>query len=255
MAEFVALARRKGAERVVLAATQACRRAADGAAFVAELGREFALDSARVLSGREEAGLARRGVLSRLTGPTQGALLADVGGGSTELSPLGEEGRMLSLPLGAVGLSEAHLTGDPPSAAELEALGEAVARGLAEAGVVAGRAARLVATAGTAAACASLNQGLTEYQPERIDNHTLGAGELTALLARLAALPLAQRRQVPGLEPERADIILAGIAILRGLLQALGLASLTAMNAGLLEGIWLEAASHPPQGEVSHGQS
>ena len=236
--EFTALARRLGARRVVLAATQACRRAADGEAFVAELGQGLGLERATVLSGEQEAALSRLGVLSRLQGPRDGALLADVGGGSTELTPLDDEAApALSLQLGAVSLTEAHLASDPPLPAELTALDQAVARGLQK--VVPG-ARRLVATAGSAATLASLVQGLTDYQPEEVNNLRVSAGELAGQARRLAAMPLARRREVPGLEPARADIILAGLAILRGLLERLGLDELTTMDAGLLEGIVLD---------------
>ncbi len=254
---FCRRARELGAEVISLAATQACRRAADGAEFVAGLGRELGLDRARVLSGAEEARLARLGVLSRLEGPVEGALMADVGGGSTELSWLqaseegeggegGAGGEPLSLPVGAVALAERHLAGDPPAPQELAALDEAVRRGLAEglagvAGLEPGRVRRLVVTAGTAATCASLLLGLERYRPERIDNFVMERARLEELSARLAGLPLARRRELPGMDPARADIILAGVAILRGLADFLAVNQLTAMDAGLLEGILLDA--------------
>ncbi|MFZ5585705.1 MAG: Ppx/GppA family phosphatase [Thermodesulfobacteriota bacterium] len=238
-AKFVALAKELGAQRLALAATQACRKALDGAAFVAELAQDLGLDRARVVSGQEEARLSRLGVLSRLEGPAQGALLADVGGGSTELIDLGEEGAPgMSLELGAVSLAEAHLRSDPPTAEELAGLEAAVARGLA--GLAGGRTRRLVASAGTAATLASLVLRLTSYQPELINNLVVNRRQLAGQMRRLAALPLTERRRTPGLEPERADIIPAGLAILAGLLAALELDELTVMDAGLLEGILLD---------------
>jgi exopolyphosphatase/guanosine-5'-triphosphate,3'-diphosphate pyrophosphatase len=223
---------------VVLAATQACRRAADGGEFVARLGRELNLDRAVILSGEQEAGLSRRGILSRLKGPSSGALLADIGGGSTEIMDLGPNPSPgLSLEMGATSLTEAFLTHDPPRTQELKALDEAVNRGLAP--LDGRKAARLVATAGTATTLASLRLEMEDYQPERIDNFQVGQEELEAQYDRLKGLVLKDRRKVKGLEPERADIILAGMAILRGLLRKLGLGELTVMDAGLLEGILL----------------
>lgn len=256
---FCARARELGAEVISLAATQACRRAADGAEFVARLGRDLGLDRARVLSGREEARLARLGVLSRLEGPVQGTLMADVGGGSTELSWLqggegGEGGEPLSLPLGAVVLAERHLRHDPPTPEELAALDRAVAQGLKHglsgvAGMEPGRVRRLVVTAGTAATCASLLLRLERYRPERIDNFVMERARLEELSAQLAALPLARRRELVGMDPARADIILAGLAILRGLAGFFAINQLTAMDAGLLEGILLEAVGVSILGE------
>ena len=236
---FAGLARDLGATRVTLAATQACRLAADGPALVDELARDLGLDRARVLSGQEEARLSRLGSLSRLTGPRQGALLADVGGGSSEVVDLGDQGDPgSSLPLGAVSLGEAHLHGDPPSPAEMQALGRAVAEALRP---LAGRpCTRLVASAGTAATLASLVLGLEHYQPEAVNNLLVGRARLQAELDRLAGLPLAARRGLPGLEPARADIIIPGLAILLGLLEVLSLPELTVMDAGLLEGILLD---------------
>ena len=236
---FTRQARELGAQRVALAATQACRKAADGAGFVADLARDLGLDRARVLSGPEEADLSRLGALSRLQGPLAGALLADVGGGSTELVDLGDAASApLSLDLGAVSLSEAHLKADPPDAWQMQALVRAVHNGLKP--LSGRRAARLVASAGTAATLASLVLRLSRYQPELVNNLLLGRRQLQGQMARLAALPLSQRRQIPGLEPERADIILGGLAILDGLLERLGLDRLTVMDAGLLEGILLD---------------
>ena len=239
-AAFVAQARDLGAQRIALAATQACRLAGDGAEFVTQLGRDLGLDVALVIGGEQEAALSRAGVLSRLSGSAQDALLADVGGGSTELAAL-DGSWAQSLPLGAVSLTEAHLASDPPSPAELAALAQAVAQGLA--GLKERRAARLVATAGTAATVGAMLLGMENYQPGRVNNLGASRRQLEEQLTRLAALPLAERRKQPGLEPERADIILAGMAILRGLLLVLQLDHMTVMDAGLLEGILLELAA------------
>lgn len=248
-AGFAKRARELGAERVALAATQACRKAADGEQLVADLGRKLGLDSARVISGAEEAALSRRGVLSRLSGgeaSAQGAWLADIGGGSTEIIDLGQaKAEVLSLDLGAVTLTEAHIRNDPPGADELQALQAAVEKGLAP--VIKGwqgrRCQRLVATAGTAATLAALRLGMKIYQPEEINNLEVSCGDLIMEFKRLAALPLGQRQRELALEPQRADIIIAGLAILKGLVQGLGLQSFITMDAGLLEGILLEHAA------------
>ncbi len=247
--EFTARARELGAQRVALAATQACRKAADGERFVTELGKELGLDSAGIISGSEEAALSRRGVLSRLSGgenSAQGAWLADIGGGSTEIMDLGQpEAQVLSLDLGAVTLTEAHITSDPPSEAELNVLQTAVTKGLAP--VLNGWDSRncrcLVATAGTAATLAALRLDMKVYQPEEINNLEVIREDLIIEYNRLAALSLADRQRELALEPERSDIIIAGLAILKGLVEGLGLDSFITMDAGLLEGILLEHAA------------
>ena len=245
---FARRARELGAERVVLAATQACRVAADGPEFVARLGRDLGLDRARVLSGREEARLSRLGVLSRLQGPVAGAWLADIGGGSTELVDLaGGEGEAQSLALGAVSLTRRHLAGDPPGPEELAALDGAVDQALAS---VANRPVRrLVATAGTAASLAALLLGHREYRPDELDNLVVGRAELEDQFRRLAGMDLDTRRRLLALEPRRAEIILAGLAILRGLVRLWGLEEFTVMDAGLLEGILLDEVDKQARGE------
>ncbi|MCF8041514.1 MAG: hypothetical protein K9K65_09075 [Desulfarculaceae bacterium] len=237
---FVAHARSLGARRIALAATQACRLAADGAEFVAHLGRELNLDTALVLDGQAEAELSRAGILSRLSGTSQEAVLADVGGGSTEVAALDGDWA-ISLPLGAVSLTEAHLADDPPSAAQMSAMAKAAAQALEPLAQL--KAKRLVATAGTAATVGAMLLGMTTYQAGRVNNLEVSRYELETQLYRLAALPLGQRKLQPGLEPERADIILAGMAILRGLLLVLHLEQTTVMDAGLLEGILLRLAA------------
>jgi exopolyphosphatase/guanosine-5'-triphosphate,3'-diphosphate pyrophosphatase len=248
-AGFTAKARELGAERVALAATQACRQAADGAQFVARLQKELGLDWAGVISGAEEAALSRRGVLSRFKGGADaavGAWLTDIGGGSTEIMDLGDPAApVMSLELGAVSLTEAHLRGDPPAPGELKAMQDAIANGLAP--IISGwqglKCKRLVATAGTAATLAALCLGMRVYEPEEINNLQVTKEDLEAHYSRLAAMPLAQRRRELALEPARADIIVAGLAILSGLVQGLDLKSFITMDAGLLEGILLERAA------------
>lgn len=239
---FAARARAAGAKRIVLAATQACRVASDGLAFVDQLAEELGLDSARIISGYQEAKLSRLGVLSRLKGLKEGSILADVGGASTELINLTDESAPgLSLKIGAVGLTEAIIHGDPPTAEQLDNLAKAVRKGLEPAKRI--RAQLLVATAGTAATIAAMAQGHEVYKPDEINNVTVNRVLFDEHYRRLSAMPLAQRKTIKGLEPQRADIIIAGMAILGGLMDLFGLDKMITMDAGLLEGILLDDAS------------
>lgn len=250
-AAFARQARAAGAQSIALAATQACRVASDGAAFVGHLARELALDQAAVIDGRQEARLSRLGVRSRLDGPAQGLLLADVGGASTEVIDLADETDLgQSLALGAVSLTEACLRSDPPNAAQLADLARLAHQGLAP---LAGRRARgLVASAGAAATIAAMAQGHTAYLPEEINNAVVTRAELARHFARLAVMPLAQRRAALGLDPKRADIILAGMAIFAALMDILKLDRMITMDAGLLEGILLDFAAIQSLEKPSH---
>ena len=134
IADYVALYREAGIDTVEAIATSAVRDAANGAAFVAELRERFAL-SARVLDGEEEARLTYLGATSEHP-PTEPTLVVDIGGGSTELIVgAGEEISFhASLQAGVVRHTERHLSSDPPTTAELEALAADV-RGLIEAAI------------------------------------------------------------------------------------------------------------------------
>jgi exopolyphosphatase / guanosine-5'-triphosphate,3'-diphosphate pyrophosphatase len=229
-----------GAERVVATATSAVRDAANGREFLAEVERRHGFET-RLLSGREEAELTYRGVTSRLAaGP--GTLVCDIGGGSTELVLGGPDGvdDAVSLDIGCVRMSERCLHSDPPAAAELAALRETVA-GLLPAELVT-RAELLVGVAGTVTTLATIDLGLEREIPEQIDGHELAAPTVAALLQRLAAVPLAERRGVRGLMPERAPTIVAGAAIAAEVLRATGADAMVVSERDILHGAALAAA-------------
>jgi exopolyphosphatase/guanosine-5'-triphosphate,3'-diphosphate pyrophosphatase len=127
----------------------------------------------------------------------------------------------------------------------LAALDRAVARGLAG---LETRPARLTATAGTAASLAALLLGCAEYRPDELNNLAVTRDQLERETARLAAMDLRSRRSALALEPKRAEIILGGLAILRGLVDIFGLTRFTVMDAGLLEGILLGDGFAPTAG-------
>jgi len=104
----------------------------------------------------------------------------------------------------------------------------------------------LVATAGTPTTLAVLDLGLLAYDPGRVHGHRLSAVAIARLTERLAALPLAERARIPGLEPGRADVIVPGAVVLAAALAGLGLPAATVSDAGLREGILLDAVGWRP---------
>ncbi len=102
-----------------------------------------------------------------------------------------------------------------------------------------------IGVAGTITALAALDLGLREYDPELVHGHQLRLGAVEEQLARLAALPLAERRRVPGLDPERAPVIVAGAVILREILRRYGLDAIEVSEHDLLHGAALAAAELP----------
>jgi exopolyphosphatase / guanosine-5'-triphosphate,3'-diphosphate pyrophosphatase len=243
--QYVGLCREHGVETVGAIATSAVRDAANGAAFVAELRERFAL-SARVLDGDEEARRTYRGATFERP-PSEQTLVIDIGGGSTEMIVgAGEEiGFHVSLQAGVVRHSERHISGDPATVVELEALA-ADARGLIEAALdgygepwpSAG-----IAVAGTPASLAAVDLGLEPYDPSRVHGHVLTLKTIQRLLSRFASAPLAERAEIPGLHPDRAPTIVAGCVILIEAMRAFGLERITASEHDILYGTALELAT------------
>jgi exopolyphosphatase / guanosine-5'-triphosphate,3'-diphosphate pyrophosphatase len=205
-----------GVERTLAVATSAVRDAANGREVLAELEEAYGWPF-RLISGDEEAALTLRGV-GALDDKT---LVLDVGGGSTELITARTR---TSLDLGSTRLTERFLHADPPAADELEVAGAHVRALLPPLAPT-----RAIGVAGTVAQLQEL------------------AGELTAEavageLRRLAALPLAERRLVPGLDPARAPVIVAGALIVHEVLSRYGLGEIGFSVRDLLDGAALGMA-------------
>jgi len=234
-----------GAERVAAVATSAMRDAANGPQFRDEIERRFGID-ARTISGDEEARLT---FLGATAGRDAGAatLVIDIGGGSTEFvvgHPGGDPAFHVSTRMGSVRHTERHLRGDPPTAGELDALAQD-ARAIVEADVPADVRAGVdagIAVAGTATSLAAIDQELDPYDPERVHGYRLGLASCERLLAHLAALPVAGRREVPGLHPDRAATIVAGAGILLESLRACALDEIEISENDILHGAALAAS-------------
>jgi len=240
---FADLARSLKAGEIAAVATSAVREARNGQEFVAEVWREAGL-ALRVIDGEEEARLTLLGVRHGLRLGSRRVLAIDIGGGSTEfVLARGEviEG-IVSTGLGVVKLTEQYLVSDPPTVDERRRLEEFVGtridrlrRELPGLG-----AAQLVGTAGTVTTLAAVDLALVTYDRQKVRGHCLSLARVRELLDRLAALALRERRGIPGLEPGRADIIIAGAAILAVSMERLGYHELRVSNDGLREGILLD---------------
>jgi exopolyphosphatase / guanosine-5'-triphosphate,3'-diphosphate pyrophosphatase len=232
-----------GAERVLAIGTSAIRDAENGEAFLGEIEWSYGF-ATRLLSGGEEAELTRLGVADGRP-LADDTLVLDVGGGSTELITGAER---TSVDVGSVRLTERHLRSDPPTREELEAAAQAVRDELPPLDPR-----EAIGVAGTVTTLAALELG--GYDPERVHGHRLARGALDALLARLASLPLVERRDLPGLEPERAPVIVGGAVVVREVLERYGLEGLEASERDLLHGAALEAAKlpEPVEGDAPPG--
>jgi exopolyphosphatase / guanosine-5'-triphosphate,3'-diphosphate pyrophosphatase len=230
-----------GARGTTAVMTSAVRDASNGATFARAVHERFGFD-ARILDGDEEARLTYLGATTgRNTPPDHRLLIIDIGGGSTELV-IGEGDEVafhVSTQIGVVRHSERHLHSDPPTPGELAALSAEVERELEQAAPAAERerVTAAVAVAGTATQSAGIDLGAEGLD---VEGHRLSAERLRAMLDELAAIPLEQRRETPGLDPDRAPTIVAGVLILTFALAKFGLDEVEVSDRDILWGAALE---------------
>lgn len=267
VAAFHVLARECGAGAVRAIATSAAREAINVETLI-EAVRVAAGLEVEIISGEQEARWGFAGVMSDPRLHDQTVLLLDVGGGSTEfVLGRGLEVRFRqSHRLGAVRLLEELAPADPPAATDLARGRRAVALALETALAPALRpalnafgaeAVRLVGTGGTATILAMMARGLQRFDRDAVDGHVLSRGDVAERLAQLWSLPTAWRREIPGLPPERADVILTGVLIYDAVMACFGFDALCVTTrslrfAALVEwppaGARLERGSRPAGG-------
>lgn len=210
-----------GVTAIDVVGTSAMRDAAGGDAFRARAA-ELVGAEPRTISGEEEAELTFRGALAGLSLPPAPVFVFDIGGGSTEVI-VGELGGAItsavSLDVGSVRMTERHLRSDPPRDLELDAVRADVRAALRGAPLPRGPV-TIVGVAGTITTLAAVALRVAPYDAARIHGARLTFAELSALRAELASVPVAQRMKLPGLEPKRADVIVAGAVVAEEVLRA-----------------------------------
>ncbi len=245
IASYVALINEEEAHEIMVIATSAVRDAENGSAFVAELRERFALDC-QVIDGDREANLTYLGTSSGRD-PDENLLVIDIGGGSTEMI-VGRGPEVVfhtSLQAGVVRHTERILTGDPPDSAELEALARDISKLVQTAldGVELPEIDRAIAVAGTPSSLAAIDLELEPYDPAAIEGHRLPLGTVQWWLSRLASIPLEERQQVPGLHPDRAQAIVAGVVILIEIMRTFDLLEIEVSEHDILYGCAITAAA------------
>ncbi len=234
------------AEQQIAVLTSAVRDAANGNEFAQQVRERYGFEP-HVLTGDEEARLTFLGAMSERD-PAEHAptLVIDVGGGSTELvvGAGREVGFNVSTQAGVVRQTERHIKHDPPAPAELEQLAADVREIVTEAtspearGIVE----RAIAVAGTATSLAAIAQRLDPYDPDKVHGYVVSGREAQRMLKELAAIPLDQRRRVPGLHPDRAPTIVAGVIILHEVMELFGLEEFEVSEHDILRGAALGLA-------------
>jgi exopolyphosphatase/guanosine-5'-triphosphate,3'-diphosphate pyrophosphatase len=215
---------------VVAAATSAVRDAANRASFLDLVKKKFGF-AVWVLSGLEEAALSYRGVLSGLPVEPQSTVVVDVGGGSTELI-WNENGEPACISVNAGAVRMAGPGWSEPDIADVLKPALDMLRGFP--------VSCLAGVGGTVTTLAAVDQGLTVYNPMLVHGYCLTAGAVERIFTMLKSLDIEERKRLPGLQPERADIIIAGVAIVKAVLDGIGLDRLLVSECDILHGLVLE---------------
>jgi exopolyphosphatase / guanosine-5'-triphosphate,3'-diphosphate pyrophosphatase len=237
--EFREAIDRERSQRALAVLTSAVRDAANGNEFAGAVRERYGLEP-HVLSGDQEAQFTFLGATSERDPHDQTpTLVIDIGGGSTELVlGAGREASFhVSTQAGVVRQSERHLHSDPPTTQELTDLIEDVRAIIADGVPSERRSAQVaIAVAGTATQLAAISQELEPYDPEKVHGFVLTADECGRLGDRLAAMTLARRREVRGLDPARAPTIVAGALILGEAMRLFELGQVEVSEHDILRG-------------------
>lgn len=248
LARMAELARQLGARRIEAVATSAVREAKNGPAFLAQV-REQAGLKVRVLVGEEEARLAYRSALAHFELGRGRAVVVDIGGGSVEFA-LAAEGlveRLITLPYGAVRLTERFFTGRSAAKAVRKLrkhIRPAIERALP---LRDWRGADVIGSGGTFTNLAGIYLARQGMRAARSVHGTrIPRAEVDAILELLASMTVEERLAVPGLNPGRADIIVAGLAVVAEVVARVEPPEVAASAFGIREGLLLEAARVMP---------
>jgi len=248
---FRALIEEHGVTHTTAVLTSAVRDADNGAEFTRQVAELTGIE-ARTIGGDEEAALTFAGATSERAHDGEEIVVVDIGGGSTEFV-VGRDGEVefhTSTQAGVVRQTERHLHDDPPPPEGLQALADEVATIIGEAiqHELRQRVQMAIAVAGTATSCAAIELSLDPYDPERVHGHVLELATLEMTLARLAQMTDDERRDVTGLQPDRAPTIVAGVAMLLEVLRAFHLEEIEVSEHDILRGAALRLAAQSRTG-------
>lgn len=241
------LAKQHGAQRIEAIATSAVRDAENAELFLARVKQATGL-KLRIITGEDEARLSFRSALAHFDLGVGRSVIIDIGGGSLELA-LAAEGvvdQLASLPLGAIRLTERHLQGDPQKG--LQRLRREVRRTIKP--ILSRRdwrGARVIGSGGTFTNLAGVHltrQGI--FSAKSVHATIIPRVDVEHILDSLADMTPDERRAVPGLNADRADIIVAGIAVIAEVLARIDARQVEVSRYGIREGLLLEAARVTP---------
>lgn len=231
MLNFRQIILESGAEEVITAATSAVRDAANQRDFLAEVKQRVGWD-VRVLPGDEEARLSYLGVVRGLKADFCDGVVIDIGGGSTEFIWTGSGVlNCASLKIGAVRMTE--------NGSRLADIREMLVGSLIP--IKASGAGRLVGVGGTLTTLAAVDQEMEIYDPAKVHGYFLTRQRIQDILDRFEKMTLEERKRVPGIQPQRADIITAGVRIALAVVDGLGTDGITVSETDIMYGLLYQA--------------
>jgi exopolyphosphatase/guanosine-5'-triphosphate,3'-diphosphate pyrophosphatase len=237
IARFAEKARSNGVSDIVCVGTMALRNAKNTGDFI-KLVKETSGVDLTVIPGEEEARLSYLAVLSGLTLQDGKLAIFDTGGGSTEFI-FGEGSsvnKRFSVDLGAIRITEKHFKADPVSKADVDAAIAEIDATFKENGVD-GKVAQLVGMGGTVTSMGAVKHKMVKYDPDVIQGSTLTLADVEEQIEAYSSRTIEARKEITGLQPKRADVILAGACILKVIISRLGVDSLTISDRGLRHGM------------------
>ena len=237
VARFAQQARELGADQIVAVGTMALRKASNSAEFVKKVKEACDVD-VNIIPGEEEARLSYLAILSGLPVGDEDLVIFDTGGGSTEfIYGHGTELiKRFSVNLGSVRITENYLKADPVSAEDVKAAIAQIDKEFAEAGVE-GSPKKLVGMGGTVTSMGAVKHKMVKYDPDVIQGSTLTRADIEEQIKEYSSRTVEQRKELPGLQPKRADVILAGACILKVITDRLGCDALTISDRGVRHGL------------------
>jgi exopolyphosphatase/guanosine-5'-triphosphate,3'-diphosphate pyrophosphatase len=241
--DYERIAREHGAT-IAAIGTEGLRRAKNAGDFL-EPAREILGGDVEVIDGEREAALTFRAVVESFPVETGSGSVAviDIGGGSTEIivAKSGQVRMRTSLPIGSVRLTERHVHSDPARDEEIAAVRAEIAAALAPVAELSSAAhTHLVGVAGTVTSLAAMAQQLASYDPARVHGFHLTRAAVDAEIARLGRSTEPEREKFAGLDPRRADVILAGALILQAIAARAGVEAILVSDRGIRWGLLYE---------------
>ena len=237
VAAFAAEAGEQGVEEIVCVGTMALRSASNSGDFAARV-RELCGVKVQIIPGEEEARLSYLAILSGMPVPEGELVIFDTGGGSTEfIFGRGKELiKRFSVNLGSIRITEKFFQEDPAGEGSVEAAVKEIDEEFEAAGVV-GHPVKLVGMGGTVTSMGAVKHKMVTYDSDIIQGSTLTRADIGEQIKAYKERTVEQRRELPGLQPKRAEVILAGACILKNITERLGMDELTISDRGLRHGL------------------